>query len=133
MSFPRLTAISSRGSIEIEGKALTKMKDKQLAEFRKRHLGFIFQEYHLLDTLTVKENILLPLSVKKFQNGRRTKNSLRLRKNSGSPISRTSIRMKYPAGRSSGHRQRGRLSMNRALFLPTNQQARSIQNRHPTF
>ena len=37
------------------------MKEKQLAEFRKHHLGFIFQEYNLLDTLTVKENILLPL------------------------------------------------------------------------
>ena len=41
------------------------MKEKQLAEFRKNHLGFIFQEYNLLDTLTVKENILLPLSITK--------------------------------------------------------------------
>ena len=44
---------------------MTEMKEKQLAEFRKNHLGFIFQEYNLLDTLTVKENILLPLSIKK--------------------------------------------------------------------
>ncbi len=55
----------SRGSIKIEGKEMTEMKEKQLAEFRKHHLGFIFQEYNLLDTLTVKENILLPLSVTK--------------------------------------------------------------------
>ena len=41
------------------------MKEKKLAEFRKNHLGFIFQEYNLLDTLTVKENILLPLSITK--------------------------------------------------------------------
>lgn len=53
----------SDGSIKIEGKEITRMKEKQLAEFRKKHLGFIFQEYNLLDTLTVKENILLPLSV----------------------------------------------------------------------
>ncbi|WP_145048036.1 MULTISPECIES: ABC transporter ATP-binding protein [Paenibacillus] len=53
----------SQGTIEIEGKEFTGMKEKQLAEFRKRHLGFIFQEYNLLDTLTVKENVLLPLSV----------------------------------------------------------------------
>ncbi|WP_416297927.1 ABC transporter ATP-binding protein [Paenibacillus illinoisensis] len=53
----------SQGSIEIEGKEFTGMKEKQLAEFRKHHLGFIFQEYNLLDTLTVKENVLLPLSI----------------------------------------------------------------------
>jgi bacitracin transport system ATP-binding protein len=41
------------------------MREKQLAEFRKQHLGFIFQDYNLLDTLTVKENILLPLSITK--------------------------------------------------------------------
>ena len=56
---------ASQGSIKIEGNEITRMKEKQLAEFRKRHLGFIFQEYNLLDTLTVKENILLPLTVSK--------------------------------------------------------------------
>ncbi|GGF18342.1 bacitracin export ATP-binding protein BceA [Halobacillus andaensis] len=55
----------SEGTIAIEGKELTGQKEKQLAEFRKHHLGFIFQEYNLLDTLTVKENILLPLSITK--------------------------------------------------------------------
>jgi bacitracin transport system ATP-binding protein len=54
----------SQGSIKIAGKELTTMNDRQLANFRKQHLGFIFQEYHLLDTLTVKENVLLPLTVK---------------------------------------------------------------------
>ena len=53
----------SSGTIAIEGQIMTAMKEKQLAEFRKNHLGFIFQEYNLLDTLTVKENILLPLSI----------------------------------------------------------------------
>ncbi len=55
----------SLGVIKIEGKEITGMKEKQLAEFRKHHLGFIFQDYNLLDTLTVKENILLPLSITK--------------------------------------------------------------------
>ncbi len=55
----------SRGSIYMEGQDMTKMKDKKIAQFRMNHLGFIFQDYHLLDTLTVKENILLPLSVQK--------------------------------------------------------------------
>ena len=56
---------SATGRIKIEGKEISSMKEKQLAEFRKHHLGFIFQEYNLLDTLTVKENILLPLSITK--------------------------------------------------------------------
>lgn len=55
----------SSGSIKIEGKVISGLKEKQLAEFRKNRLGFIFQEYNLLDTLTVKENILLPLSITK--------------------------------------------------------------------
>lgn len=55
----------TEGNIQINNKEITTLKEKQLAEFRKHHLGFIFQEYNLLDTLTVKENILLPLSVAK--------------------------------------------------------------------
>lgn len=55
----------SQGSIKIEGNEITRMKEKKLAEFRKSHLGFIFQDYNLLDTLTVKENILLPLTITK--------------------------------------------------------------------
>ncbi|QHZ45039.1 MULTISPECIES: ABC transporter ATP-binding protein [Bacillus] len=56
----------SDGTIAINQVEMTGMKEKQLAEFRKQHLGFIFQEYNLLDTLTVKENILLPLSITKM-------------------------------------------------------------------
>jgi bacitracin transport system ATP-binding protein len=56
----------SQGSIQINSQETTNMKEKQLAEFRKHHLGFIFQDYNLLDTLTVKENILLPLSITKI-------------------------------------------------------------------
>jgi bacitracin transport system ATP-binding protein len=55
----------SEGTIHINQIEMTAMKEKQLAEFRKNHLGFIFQDYNLLDTLTVKENILLPLSITK--------------------------------------------------------------------
>ncbi|CAM2781056.1 bacitracin export ATP-binding protein BceA [Salinicoccus roseus] len=57
----------SSGHIQIEGADITQMKDKQLAHFRKNDLGFIFQEYNLLDTLTVKENILLPLSIRNMK------------------------------------------------------------------
>ncbi|TKC18840.1 ABC transporter ATP-binding protein [Robertmurraya kyonggiensis] len=53
------------GEVWIEGKSLLDMKKKHLREFRQKRMGFIFQDYNLLDTLTVKENILLPLSLQK--------------------------------------------------------------------
>lgn len=56
----------SNGTITIQGTEISQMKEKELAEFRKNHLGFVFQDYNLLDTLTVKENILLPLSITKM-------------------------------------------------------------------
>lgn len=54
---------ATEGTVVIGGEELGKMTDKKLARFRREHLGFIFQDYNLLDTLTVKENILLPLSI----------------------------------------------------------------------
>ncbi|MEC2074992.1 ABC transporter ATP-binding protein [Metabacillus fastidiosus] len=53
------------GEIIIDGKNIVTMNDKQLSDFRRNKLGFIFQDYNLLDTLTVKENILLPLALSK--------------------------------------------------------------------
>ena len=55
----------TEGVVEINGRSLQQMKERQLAAFRRDELGFVFQDYNLLDTLTVKENILLPLSIKK--------------------------------------------------------------------
>ena len=52
------------GHIYIDGVDFTTLKDKKLADFRKNDLGFIFQDYNLLDTLTVKEHIMLPLSIR---------------------------------------------------------------------
>ena len=56
----------TEGIVEINGQHLQKMKERDLAKFRRDQLGFIFQDYNLLDTLTVKENILLPLSITKI-------------------------------------------------------------------
>ncbi|NMI03081.1 ABC transporter ATP-binding protein [Paenibacillus sp. SZ31] len=54
------------GKIFIHEHEISKMKDRQLSDIRRQHLGFIFQDYNLLDTLTVKENILLPVSLTKI-------------------------------------------------------------------
>ncbi|NLD19685.1 MAG: ABC transporter ATP-binding protein [Clostridiales bacterium] len=55
----------SAGDIYVEERNLASMKENQLSGFRRDKLGFIFQEYNLLDTLTVGENIALPLNLKR--------------------------------------------------------------------
>lgn len=55
----------SSGDIYVDGRNLADMKEDALSTFRRDRLGFIFQEYNLLDTLTVAENIALPLNLKK--------------------------------------------------------------------
>ncbi|QKY70642.1 ABC transporter ATP-binding protein [Lentibacillus sp. CBA3610] len=92
----------NRGTIIIQGQELTSMKDKQLATFRKHHLGFIFQEYNLLDTLTVKENILLPLSV----NNVSKKEANQTFKEVTDELGIYDIRNKYPNELSGGQKQR---------------------------
>ena len=49
------------GSIWLKGQDVSKIKSKHLAEFRREHLGFVFQDFNLLDTLSVEDNIFLPL------------------------------------------------------------------------
>lgn len=51
------------GNILIEGKNPHHLKQNELAKFRRRSLGFVFQDFNLLNTLTVKENIVLPLTL----------------------------------------------------------------------
>ncbi|TSB47874.1 ABC transporter ATP-binding protein [Alkalicoccobacillus porphyridii] len=53
----------TEGNILLHDLEISKMKDAKLSKVRRSHLGFIFQDYNLLDTLTVKENILLPISL----------------------------------------------------------------------
>lgn len=99
-----LSSIDSvtQGSIRVDGKDFTRMKEKQLAEFRKRHLGFIFQEYHLLDTLTVKENIMLPLTVNKVPN----KEAQVLFEQVAKELGIYDVKDKYPNEISGGQKQR---------------------------
>ena len=49
------------GSVILNGMDLAKIKESKLADFRRDNLGFVFQEFNLLDTFTVRDNILLPL------------------------------------------------------------------------
>lgn len=58
---------ATEGKILVEDTDVSIMKNTELSAFRRKKLGFIFQDYNLLDTLTVKENILLPLSLDKMK------------------------------------------------------------------
>lgn len=49
------------GSIELNGKELGQIPDRELARFRREHLGFVFQDFNLLDSFSLGENICLPL------------------------------------------------------------------------
>ena len=90
------------GSICIEGIDLVKMKDEQLREFRRDKMGFIFQDYNLLDTLTVEENIILPLAFTKVQKPEMKQRVCQLAERFGIQ----SILKKYPYKISGGQQQR---------------------------
>ena len=49
------------GRVELDGKPLSDVKERALAAFRRENLGFVFQEFNLLDTFSLRDNILLPL------------------------------------------------------------------------
>lgn len=49
------------GDVYLDGKQMTSVPDKQLAAFRRENLGFVFQDFNLLDTFSIRDNIFLPL------------------------------------------------------------------------
>jgi putative ABC transport system ATP-binding protein len=51
------------GTVRVGGEDITAMSDKQLTKLRRRHIGFVFQQFNLLPTLTAEENITLPLQI----------------------------------------------------------------------
>lgn len=52
---------ATSGNIEISGESINQMSKNELSLFRRQHLGFVFQEFNLLDSLTLKENVMLPM------------------------------------------------------------------------
>ncbi|MBP1537791.1 MAG: ABC transporter ATP-binding protein [Ruminococcus sp.] len=52
---------ATSGEVTVDGKDLSKIKDDEISAFRRDNLGFVFQDFNLLDNFSVKDNILLPL------------------------------------------------------------------------
>ncbi len=49
------------GSIKLSGNDITQIKEGRMAQFRREHMGFVFQDFNLLDTFSIRDNIFLPL------------------------------------------------------------------------
>jgi len=90
------------GHIQIRGKDITEMKSRSLSSFRRMELGFIFQDFNLLDTLTAFENIILPLSISKVNH----KEAEKRVQDVAAKLDITDILNKYPYQMSGGERQR---------------------------
>lgn len=90
------------GSIVISGKDITKLKSKQLEKFRRDELGFIFQDFNLLDTLTAYENIALALTIQ----GKKPKDIDALIKKVAKSLGIDGILNKFPYQISGGQKQR---------------------------
>ena len=92
----------TNGTIWISGQNIVDIPDEAAAEFRRRHLGFVFQEYNLLETLTIYENIALALTIKEV-----SKESIRPTiQNLSEKLDISAILDKFPYEVSGGQRQR---------------------------
>ena len=94
----RITA----GHILINGKDITKLKGNNLNKFRREELGFIFQDFNLLDTLTAYENIALALTIQKLKHQEIEKRVNEI----AQKLEITDILKKYPYQVSGGQKQR---------------------------
>ena len=99
------------GSIQMQEKYLGQLKGSQLADYRGKEIGYLFQNFELLDNLTAKENILLPLSLHKVD---ANESKVRLKLLS-QYLDISELLDKFPSQLSGGQRQR--VAAARALIL----------------
>lgn len=92
----------SAGHIYLDGRDVTEIRERELARFRRENLGFIFQDFNLLDTLTVSENIALALTINRVPT---EEIEGRVQEMAGK-LNITDILEKYPYQISGGQKQR---------------------------
>ncbi len=93
---------ATSGTIRINGQDVTRMKQAKLSQFRREELGFIFQDSNLLDTLTARENIDLPLTIARVNSA---EISTRVQ-DVAARLSVSQVLDKYPYQMSGGQQQR---------------------------
>lgn len=98
------------GEVVLDGIPLNSVSDAELAKFRRENLGFVFQEYNLLDTLNLRDNILLPLVL----DGQAVSALKEKLKEVVSVIGIQDLMLKYPFEVSGGQKQRAAVA--RALI-----------------
>lgn len=98
------------GTVSIKGQRIDTLSSNELALFRRRKLGFVFQEFNLLDNLTVQENIMLPLVLDKVEQVVMKQRAERIMKQLGID----EIANKYPYQISGGQQQR--VAVSRAVI-----------------
>ena len=92
----------SAGHIYLNGTDVTELNEKQVAWFRRENLGFVFQDFNLLDTLTVSENIAMALAINHVQ----ADNIKKLVREIAQKLNIVDILEKYPYQVSGGQKQR---------------------------
>ncbi|MEG0177024.1 ABC transporter ATP-binding protein [Anaerorhabdus sp.] len=97
------------GEVLLAGKSLVKIKEKEMSAFRRNNLGFVFQDFNLLDTFSNKDNIFLPLVL----SGKKYDEMLEALKPIAKQLGITDILNKYPYEISGGQKQR--IAVARAL------------------
>ncbi len=93
----------SQGEVMLADKEIARLSNKELSRLRRDKIGFIFQDYNLLDTMTLQDNIALPLSL----NGVSGKECVRKAKELGDMFGLSEHLGKYPWQLSGGQKQRG--------------------------
>ena len=90
------------GSVLLDGRDISKIKESELAAFRRDHLGFVFQEFNLLDTFSIEDNVYLPLVLagKSYEEMKRRLDPI------AAKLGITAILKKYPYEISGGQKQR---------------------------
>jgi putative ABC transport system ATP-binding protein len=92
----------TRGGVQLNGTTINGYRDKQLAKLRNEHLGFIFQSFHLINDLSVVDNVEIPLLYRRLSGGERRKMAL----HALDRVGLTSRAYHFPSQLSGGQQQR---------------------------